>query len=71
MRSAVVLGNWVGRGARELGWPWGSGLVSDVAAGGVTSSYGPAMTSCSSVLDPHNNETSDVVTSKETKTDGE
>ena len=65
-RGKDVEGLWnaVGRGARELGRSWGSGLLSDVAAGGVTSSYGPAVTSRSSVFDPHNNETSDVVTSK-------
>ena len=37
--------------------PWGSGVGSGVDCSDVTSSYGPAVTSRSCVLDPHKNET--------------
>ena len=56
-------------GPRELVRPWGSGVGSAVHCSGVTSDNGPAVncpavTSRNCVLDPHKNETLDVVTSK-------
>ena len=56
-------------GPPELVRPWGSGVGSAVHCSGVTSDNGPAVngpavTSRNCVLDPHKNETLDVVTSK-------
>jgi len=44
-------------GPRELDRPWVSGVGSGIVCSGVTSSYGPAVTSRSCVLDPQKNET--------------